>query len=377
MNHGIARILLSDQAYAAISRSLDEGRWQGEMPSELELCDELQVSRKTLRIALATLAEKGRIRLGGAGRHHHVAKPTQPALERRAVPGQIVRYLSPVPFEEIGNVSAQVFQSLSQSLANKGLQLVYEMHAGVFRRFSLRKMVRLAALPNTAGWILLGCTPEIQRWFSKAGIPCVVTGCLHPHVALPYVSFDHFAACRHAAHQFFSCGCRHAAFVVPSVRSAGEQFSVDGFLAAKSHSHSDATLSILEHDDTVAGVCRVLDQAMLGRSPPTAYLAIGGLELLTVLTHLLRRGCRIPEQVSIISRTDEVVLGNLVPAISHYRWDAKRMGIVAARLLLQQTGGSSRAPKPVILLPEFIAGESMRRLQSASGVKTGLAPGRM
>lgn len=53
------RVSLASQAGAYLREGIRSGRWGKWLPSERELCEELQVSRFTLRAALKELAREG------------------------------------------------------------------------------------------------------------------------------------------------------------------------------------------------------------------------------------------------------------------------------------------------------------------------------
>jgi DNA-binding LacI/PurR family transcriptional regulator len=353
------RVLLSEQIQAILRDGLSGGRWERYLPTELTLCRELEIGRKTLRTALSNLASDGWIELGGRGRLHRILRGPSQGLRAPKTRGHVIRYLSPIPFGEMGNVSMGVFEALAERLGRHGFVSNHEHRPGLYRRFSRKEMERLASMPDTAGWVLLSATPEMQSWFEARKIPCVVTGSLHAGVRLPSVAFDYHAACRHAAHHLFSKGHRHVAYITPRMRSASDELSVAGFLSATPDHPGGRRLLIIEHDHTVEGICRAMDLELAGIEPPTGYLVSGGMDLLTVISHLWRRGWSVPEHASFIVRSDEVVLERLVPRFAYYSLDAAKMGRTAAELLTKILERNITDLKPRIILPEFIAGETV------------------
>jgi len=358
------RVLLSEQVLAALRAGLDDGRWQDLLPDEMALCRVLQVGRKTLRAAIDLLAQEGRIERGGRGRRHRILQQRGKAAIHKSIPG-VIRYFSPVPFRTVGNVTMEIYAAMAERLSRRGRGIEFECHRGVFHRFSEREMERLATQPDTAGCVLLSAPRAMQEWFQRRGIPCVVTGCVYEGVTLPHVAFDYHASCRHAAHQFFSRGHRHIAFIVPAGASASIELSIAGFLAAgkddpgSAHGADRRRLSVIVHENTAADICRKLDHELLGHDPPTGYLLAGGMDALTVLSHLWRRGWQVPQRASVIVRADEIVIERLVPPVTYYKLDARSLGRAAADMMLHWLDHGTPPGKPVLVMPEFVPGETL------------------
>ena len=135
---------------------------------------------------LSQLAAEGWIDLGGRGCRHRVK---QGADRRAPAAGKMVRVLTPYRFSELGSSNHQLLNEAAERLGNAGYHLEIERHPGMFARFDPKMARRLAALPGTAGWILLYGTPEIQGWLADLGLP-LVTGMISQ--SMP--SGEHFGA---------------------------------------------------------------------------------------------------------------------------------------------------------------------------------------
>jgi DNA-binding LacI/PurR family transcriptional regulator len=356
------RLLLVDQTLEILRSAISSGVWTERLPDEKSLCRELQVSRITLRRAVVVLAEEGWIAMGGRGRMHAVVKASLRGPRMNA--GHIVRYLAALPFFRLGNISAEVYQCLSEHLAARGYRLEYEHRPGLFEHFQPRKMSALRNLPDTAGWVLLNATSEMQSWFEATGQPCVVTGSLHRSVSLPKVAFDFRAASRHAAYQFLSRGHRHVACLSPRLRTASQHDTVDEFLGVQASLAPGHRLTVIEHDGSVDGICRAVNSALLGTEVPTGILVMEGCHTLTLLSHLWRCGRSVPRHVSIISRAFEASLGHLFPSIATYDMDASRMARITAQLLLKHLETRVPVLKPHVIMPVFRPGESLAEVMS-------------
>src|ERR1043166_2609986 len=67
------------QTYAILKEQIQSGALARWLPSESELCEQLKVSRRTVRSALAQLEREGLLK-GGQGRRRLVSRPSKKIL---------------------------------------------------------------------------------------------------------------------------------------------------------------------------------------------------------------------------------------------------------------------------------------------------------
>jgi DNA-binding LacI/PurR family transcriptional regulator len=356
MNALPQRQFLTDQAAALLREALARGQWGSTLPSEVELCRELQISRVTLRRSLRQLAQEGRIKFGGRGKHHRVldAKIRLPSHQ-----GHTIRLLSPYPRHQINASSQLVQNALHERLSKEGFSMHVEVHPGVYQRLAERDMARLLTLPDTGGWLLYLSTREVQEWFAKAGRPCVVLGRVHEGVELANVEFDFRSSCFHAAGLLLARGHTELCFLAPHPMTAGDKASAEGFCEGAAKGRPGGRATIVNYDTTVPDLCRALTGQMARRPPPTGILVAWPEHTFTVLGWLQRQGWRVPEDVAVISRSDDQYLNYSIPSVARYSVDSERMGRKAAELLLGQMRHGAGKIQSVRLMPEFIRGETL------------------
>ncbi|MCX6875626.1 MAG: substrate-binding domain-containing protein [Verrucomicrobia bacterium] len=353
------RLTLTDQAADCIRQALHGNRWQGVLPAEAELCRELGVSRGTLRSALAVLFAENLLSPGGrGGRHAIVATAGGRKRKLHALSGNLVRVLSPQPRFIIAGQTQIIFQTISEALGRAGLHFEFEHHPGIWdlRHPDLR-LRKITSQPNTVGWVLYRSTQAVQEWFAASGLPAVVIGGIFPGIALSHAEFDLVAASRHAAGIFASRGYRRMVFLTVEKATAGDQASARAFLEAATVAGADAQLAIF--DDTVPGLCRLLDSLLLSNPQPTAFLAAFSNHVHAIIGHLTRRGFPVPQAAAVISRMDAVLLGESIPTVARYQMDAERLGRGLARLLLKALNPAIKTTiGRCIIMPEFVDGET-------------------
>ena len=366
MNHNPApdaalpiRLSLVSQAANCIRQGLSAKRWQDVLPSETELCRELGVSRGTLRSALATLFEEGLLRAGGRGgrRHAIVARggKRRSALHRHS--GKLVRVLSPHPLFIVTGHTLRIFHTLSTTLGRAGLSLEFEYHPGLWNlRRPDQTLRKITSQADTAGWVLYRSTEVVQQWFARSGIPTVVLGGLSPEIVLPHAEFDMVAASRHAAGIFAARGYRRMVFLTVNHAAVGDLASAGAFVAAAAA--AGASAEVAHFDDTVADLCHVLDGLLAKRPAPSAFFVAFANHVYATIGHLARCGHRVPKGAAVISCRDTVLFAGSIPTIARYQMSAEQLGRGAARLMLQALNPATKSADKVIVMPEFVDGET-------------------
>jgi DNA-binding LacI/PurR family transcriptional regulator len=269
----------------------------------------------------------------------------------------LVRVLSPHPRFIVAGHTQIIFQTLSEALGRAGLSLEFDHHPGLWNlRLPDKTLREITSQPNTAGWVLYRSTEAVQQWFARSGIPAVVLGGVSPDVTLPNAEFDLVAASRHAAGIFASRGYRRMVFLSVEHAAVGDLTSAAAFVAAAAAAGASAEVALF--DDTVAGLCHVLEGLLAKRPAPNAYLVAFANHVYATIGHLTRRGYPVPKVAAVISCRDTVLLAESIPAIARYQMSAEKLGRGAARLMLQALNPATKTAGKVIVMPEFVDGET-------------------
>jgi DNA-binding LacI/PurR family transcriptional regulator len=337
------------QTAAILREQIAAGNWSRFLPSEDELGEKLHVSRVTLRAALGELQREGPVR-SSQGRRREVVKQKR---RLAATMSHQVALLTPSP-----NALFWI-DALREYLAEAGCHLDIQVSRVAYGAGAEHVLKSLAEQARPAGWVLYKSTEPMQRWFSARKLPCVITGTRHAGVKLPSVDIAYRAVCRHAVGLFLARGHRRLALLNPASGLSGDVESEQGFKEAASHSgRAEVQAQVVRHDGTADGICHKVDALLRRPQPPSAFLVSRTEHVLTVASHLLRRG-RLSRDAALISRDDALFLENMVPSIARYAFDPRIFARKISKAVLGMVHGDQARPVDHQIMPRFVPGETL------------------
>jgi LacI family transcriptional regulator len=356
---------LSTQVATTLREEIVRGVWIDWLPGERALAETLQVSRETLRTALAQLRHDGHLEPNHASGNRIIR--TKRAPRRKSQEEAIVALLTPDPPELMRPYVSLWVNELKTLLMENGVLLRHYNGQKFFTHHPAKALVKLISRQSAGCWLLANSTKATQLWFSGRSTPCVIAGTCHLGIDLPQVDLDHYALCRHAAGVLLAAGHRRLALLSEHSGRAGDIQSEAGFLAGvRASPHPEASPLVLNHDHSPASICKSLSRLLEMPQTPTALLVSNGASYLTVTSTLAQRGLRVPQDISVLSRDDEPFLGFLIPKPTYY---AASPHIFAKRImkpLLQSLRGEPVVPRSTRILPSFTKGASLRTLSPKS-----------
>lgn len=353
------RASLVSQTAAVLRAGIATREWTVHLPGENELCQRLQVSRVTLRAALRQLTREGLVRSRQGSRREIIAR----GKSRRPVATPRVVLLSPMPAQAMPAPEMFWVDALREKLAADAHPLEILTNMACYSTHPEAALQSLADELRPAAWVLYLSTPAMQRWFAAQALPCVVSGSVHPGIALSALDVDYAAVGRHAVGMFAAHGCQQLALLMPRSEQAGNWETERGFTdAGRRLAGSKPRTRVIHHDGTVAGVCAAVDAALASPQRVDGLLIAKPAHVITVASHLGRRGVRVPAEVSLISRDDDPFLSHLVPELARYTRNAELFARKLSRLVLDLADNGAGRPRAVRLMPDFTPGETLRRL---------------
>lgn len=336
-----------------LREKLKAGYWREHLPAERELARQLGVSRQSLRAALTEMQREGFIE-----ERTRAGTRLSPRRQRRSTERP-----------SVGVVFSNVIETSSIRSMLDEMKDFFESHQTRFEihRVPYLKEGRVSAafkklLHETAHecWILAGSTAAMQKWCQQHGVPAMVFGIADKAGGLPCVGIDYQAVARHAVGEMLRRGHRRLALILPQSEKGEDIWSRLGFAAGVAQSPQlDATYVFEQHDLTIAGVCKLVDRLLAARPRPTAWLVCRQGHFITVLTHLLRQGVKVPGEISVICRNSDFYIGDLVPQPARYVYDWTACARQSARMALRIIARQPLPKKEVWIIPDFIEGATL------------------
>lgn len=331
------------------------GEWSENLPAERFLAEEFMVSRTTLRQAVSILVSEG---LVGAAANTRSGRSLRVKTRAGAgtPPFQVVVITPSLSGSPV--LSGQL-AVLREMLGHAGLQVhVHEAGALVEQESPEAGLRRIVSRRPGAVWVLHRMPRTIHEVFASLGGPVVVFGSTFTDNDLPSVDIDFKAVGRHAAGLCLSRGCERIALLVHRTYLAGDARIVEAVRETLDR-QGVASPVVIRHDFNRARLMDGLDHAFVaGGTACDALLIANQHHLLTALPHLMRRGIRIPEDLSVVYLSNDPVIERLSPL--PYRYDS---GPALVRKLAS-TIRAIAAGDAVIsreIIPKLLPGETLRR----------------
>lgn len=344
---------IAAQVAAALRAEITRRTWVEALPGERRLAERFQVSRKTIRRALAELRVAGLLQAPGKG-----GTRIRAPLGGRRGAGTAIALLLPQPLEASRPYTALWVTQLLTLLQTSGTPLWLFHGAKYFGRDAARSLARLTRENSARAWIVGGSNLPLQRWFASSGVPAIIAGSAHDGVALPSVDIDHRALCRHSAALLLRHGHRRLALFLEHGGHAGDAESEQGFREGLAGVRGATEPLVRFPERSAASIIREIRRLLALPHPPTGWLVSNSYAYLTVQSYLASVGLRVPADVSVVSRDDERFLRFLHPVPTFYSTRPARFARVLHQGLRRLLAGDA-SPFALRIMPDLLPGGSV------------------
>ncbi len=353
---------MKDLAYkkleVEIARRIQDGVYAPgmQLPTELELVAEFQVSRMTVAKGLSNLISSGaieRIRGRGTFVRKCAASPTAENAPR------LIKCLFPGQVSQQAFASNGLLEGVCDTLKDSGFHVGVSFYGTTAEVVA---MLREARESGCAGYVLW---PSLSESFYRelnalqaSGFPLVLVDCLCPGFVGDFVGTDNFSGAQMMIDHLVELGHRRIAYLtIPTERSSLAE-RLAGVLAGFSRyrlSFSQEDIGVIPEINVVlpekSGALNVdfIEQWLRtlmerpARQRPTALFASNDFVAMTVLELLQRMAYRVPADVAVAA-FDNVDRGAWLPVpLTTAAHDFYEIGRLSGRILLETiavgTGG--------------------------------------
>ncbi len=352
----IHRISLPEQVAAHLSEGIRQGRWGDSFPGEQQLASLLDVSRNTVRKALQILENKGVLGSNGHGRSRVVTAAGVASVSQRPLRVSILRY-DAHPME-----SPQALMAMNEivySLEAAGHKVSYLKKSQNEMKHNVGRMSRLLSATKADAWVVESGSYALLEWCARQRTPCLALYGRTEGLLLARTGPDTVSAYREATRQLIKLGHQR---IVSIVREGFRKPLPGGCERAfldelQAHGIPIGAYNLPEWEETSEGFNRLMEN-LFKSTPPTAIIIDETCWFMAALAFLVRRGIRVPQQVSLVSGECESILDLCYPQFAHMRWDNHL--IVRRVVRWVDAVRKGRADRSIInIAAEFIPGGSI------------------
>ncbi|MDA0350391.1 MAG: GntR family transcriptional regulator [Verrucomicrobia bacterium] len=336
-----------------------KGEWTDWMPSEKHLARDFGVSRTTLRQALKLLRDEGIIETH-QGKNSRVANRIE-SLRNNSSVSHTVAMLSPVPMGRLRQHTLLWIDELRSLLHEADLSLQIQSGLSAFRGNPEPEVEKLTRQYRASVWILFWAQKATQMAFSNLGIPTVVVGAADADVPLNTASVDNRAIAFHAVGQFTANGHKSLALVTSRQSTPGNQIIETGFMQSIAQKSPQGIRGqiVYAEDQEPEKLKRSLLVCMKQKHPPSGFLFINPLHMLTAYNAFQGSGYVIPDDVSLVSAFADQSFDYLTPKPAFYRMDPVSYADKLFNLIHKLREGIATSTDSFELIPDLIKGKSL------------------
>lgn len=361
-------------AYERIKRELRNQIAQGGHPTDVpfitqrEICERYGVGMATAVRVLNELMTEG-ILVRHRGRGTFIAERPMPA--RRAAKGSSVAFI----VQGIGPHRVEIQRGVAAVAAERGYRL-YVDDTTASDAEEERALGR--ALDGDVSGVVLypregDGHPSMLAELSLAGIPVVLVDRYLPGWPTDAVLFDNFTLGYELTSELIARGHQRIATLWMEVRVTGVHDRLVGHVKALREHGIDVRPDFVSLRPYVglpeAERMAVLDALFGSPEPPTALACANGPVLATVVSDLLARGVRIPEDVEVAGMDDLGPFDVLPIACVAGQLPSYKMGATAMRMLAERIAAETTSASPHHeILPVELRTQAPMLLRAANSV---------
>jgi DNA-binding LacI/PurR family transcriptional regulator len=313
MSHN-PRLSVAEQTAENLREGFREGLWSGTLPGVVLLAAELDVSPPTLRAALQILEEEGLLVSHGKGRSRTIADV---AGTRHVLRVGILIHDVPV----IGQAPDGLIRQIKHELEAEGRVVFFTKKSQVQLQHNLRRIRAMVDKTPADAWIVGAGSLEILEWFSRQAVPCMALYGRTGELPLARTGPDKAPAFQAATRRLIELGHRRIALITLRTRRQPTPGRVERAFLDELAAHGIPTgdFNLPDWKETPEGFNTLLEN-LFRATPPTALIIEEIPRLLGAMAFLLRKGIKVPEQVSVVS-TDDDSLSWCHGGFAHMTWD--------------------------------------------------------
>lgn len=352
----VQRVSLPERVATHLREGIKQGHWGDQFPGEQQLARDLDVSRHTVRRALQILEKEGVLGGHGQGRSRGITAAGAAAAFQRPLRVNILRHDARLTDNP---QTSMVLIEIMHSLEAAGHQVSYLKKSQIELKHDVARLTRHLAETPADAWVVECGSHPLLEWCASQPTPCLALYGRTAGLPLARTGPDAVLAYGVATRQLIALGHRRIVLVVREGfrRPTPEGCEVAFLEELKAHGIPTGVYNLPDWEENSEGFNRLMER-LFKTTPPTALIIDETCWFIAALAFLVRRGIRVPEQVSLVSGDCETILDVCHPGFAHMRWD--NSFIVRRVMHWVDAVRKGKADRKIINIPaEFVPGGSI------------------
>lgn len=301
-----------------------EHRWRRTLPGIRDLCEELQVSRQTMGDALRLLEAEGFVLPSSPGKPREINSemPDPDKLVVAKGAGAVIVIIAWQRETRLSQTDEEVCCHLRKSLEAMAYTHRYVVFHDISRSRGAKRIGEIIERNPADAYIVIGAHPHCSRKLEDMDVRVVFLGGGQTKGNHPRISYSFTEMCRSALEHLVSVGHRKVSVMLPEVlnnRTKTASFAEER-LASVFHSQQ---LPFSTFNCPRWGKTRADFQVALGNlfnlTPPTALILGDVSHVPRVVSFLMKRGLKCPDDVSLMVLDEAAELQEYDPPISYMK----------------------------------------------------------
>lgn len=330
------------------------------IPSEMELTEQYDVSRHTIRQALSKLVVEGYLRtIQGSGNYvsDDYLKNSSHTI------GIVTSYLSNYIFPSIIRGIEKELNAYNYSLMIASTQNNVENEQEILENMLERDLAGLIVEPTKSN--LINSNINYYLDIVHKDMPILMLHARYEELDIPYIAMDDFEAGKMATQHLIDLSHKKIAIITKTDDLQGKN-RFKGYIAALKNEKMTYQKNhvILYDTERKKELPAFIHKMLSDENPPNAVVCYNDEVAMILIEEIKKIGLKVPEDIAIVSHDDSFlsssVSGMNLTSIEHPK---ERMGKEAAKWLIHQIENPQSVQKSIIYPPHLIIRESTQKME--------------
>lgn len=290
------------------------GRWGDNLPGRHELAKELGINCKTVEEAMRQLENEKLLVSQGVGRRRRIVIPDTTAAHPLQV--AVLNY-------EPGSRGENYMIDLLHQLADAGHNAFSSRKTLLELGMRVDRISKMVEETQADAWVVEGGSREVLEWFAERPVPVFALFGRRRGLPIASVGPDKLPAMSNLTRRLIELGHQRIVMLVRAERRLPAPGATERMFlnTLETHGIQPSAYHLPEWKESIDGFHQCLE-GLFRLTAPTALIVDEAQFFTATMQFCVKRGIRIPEDVSLVCCDNDPTFAWCKPRISHIRWDS-------------------------------------------------------